>query len=361
MSTTTTTSTVPQSVTLESKPSVPAVFNYWNSEEPPQAAEVTAVFEGHHPGLVSVPSRVLDVRQHDPSSFNLDDNAFQILYHASSLLPPQAQSIPDFHDFPLMRSVYWPELASLLKSRLGVRSAIAINTTVRDITLANAKTKSADNPRANPKQSLHPFHTVHGDYTPAGARGHLRAMLPAFFEDNECVGTTAEERSEFFRLRDEIIAAENEGVKADGVDDHWQWSGSNYQGPRWAMLSVWRPMETVHRDPLAVMDPNSFFNGKRKKPYASLVRAYKARPGFEESYMSANLLPLAPIEGNEYTWYYLSEQKPEEVYALKLFDSEAHKEGSRVAACLPHSAFALPDQDNKPPRKSVEIRMLVIW
>lgn len=365
MSTTTTTkltSHYPDSFTIGDNDSVSATFNYWNSDTSPKAAEVVEVFEGRSAHLKSVRCRVIDIRQHDPSSFNIDSHAFQILHNKSSLLPPQSSSIPDFHDAPLMKSTYWPELISLIKSQLGVRSAAAINTTVRDIVLTEDIGIKADNPRANPRQSFHPFHIVHGDYTASGARGHMRAMLPTFFDDLEYTDvTTLEERSEFFRLRSEIIAAENEAINAEGVEDQWQWSGQNYQGPRWAMLSVWRPMETVLRDPLAVLDIKSFTSGEREKPYAELIRPYKARPGFDPNYMSATLLPLAPEKGQEHTWYYLSEQKPEEVYALKLFDSEAHKQGSQVAECLPHSAFALPDQDDKPVRRSVEIRMMVIW
>ena len=142
-------------------------------------------------------------------------------------------------------------------------------------------------------------------------------------------GTTERERDEFFKLRDKIVAAEEEGMKQEGVRDQWKWSGKNYNGPRWAMLSVWRPLETVHRDPLAVMDPKSLFKNEGKRPYVPFERIYKDRPGFEEGYRSQNLMPIAPEEDNGYKWYYISEQRPEEVYTLKLFDSEAHKEDSK--------------------------------
>lgn len=365
MSTTTTTTLTinePDLVTLKNNDSILADFNYWNSESLPKAAEIKEIFGGRSTSLASIPCRVLNIRQHSPSSFNINDHAFQILNHKSSLLPPQSSSVPDFHDDALVKSAYWPELFSLVKSQLGVRAAAAINTTVRDILFSDDPNFKAENPRANPKQSINPFHVVHCDYTAPGARMHMRAMLPTFFEDNEYADTVAtEERAEFLRLRDEIITAENEGMKAEGEEDLGQWSGGNYKGPRWAMLSIWRPMEQVFRDPLAVMDARRFFDDKRGKRYAEFVRNYRDRPGFQNNYTSVNMLPLAPQKGQEHTWYYLGEQKPEEVYALKLFDSEAHKQGSKVAECLPHSAFALPNQSDKPLRRSVEIRMMVIW
>jgi hypothetical protein len=276
--------------------------------------------------------------------------------------------VPDFHDSTLVQSQYWPELIALLKAQLGVRSAAAINTTVRDIGPPQEKDDQLNpsNPRANPKQSFSPFFIVHGDYTPAGARCHLRAMQPTFFEDTGSLdGTTAEERDEFYRLREEILAAEEKAMEEEGVRDHdqWKWSGANYRGPRWAMLSVWRPLETVRRDPLAVMDPRSLCNDL----CVPLQRMYRARPGFVDEYLSENLFPLSPAtgEGKAHRWYYISDQTPDEVWALKLFDSEAQKkgkgEGTKVAACAAHSAFSLQGQDREKPRRSAEVRVMVVW
>ncbi|KAK4939204.1 hypothetical protein LTR10_020503 [Elasticomyces elasticus] len=359
MSNTKTETTAPPSVILKNDKSFHAAFNYWGKTSSPEIAELHPMFSGTSPNLKTVECTVTDIRAHGPSTFNLSDHAFQILQHSSSLLPPQSKSIPDFHDDSIMKSTYWPEIISLLKSQLGLRSAAAINTTVRDVSEIK-KEMSSSNPRGDPKQKFFPFTFVHGDYTPPGGRGHMRAMLPTFFEDNgNAIGTTPEDQDEFQRLREEILAAEQEAMKEEGVSDPWQWSGKNYNGPRWGMLSVWRPLEIVHRDPLAVMDPKSLFEGV-EKPYVALKRPYKDRPGFEKEYFSENLLPVAP-EGTEHRWYWISEQTPEEVYALKLFDSEAHKQGSRVAPCAAHSAFRLPGQENQEARKSAEIRVMVIW
>lgn len=363
--TTTLTSTVP-AITVEYDGDVPATFNYWGIEDLPEVSEIQKIFNGSSPHLRSVPTTVRDIRRYGLSHFTLNAHAFQVLQHSSSLLPPQSPTVQDFHDADLMRSTYWPELTSLLKTQLGVRAAVAINTTVRDIPADGEKQLNPNNPRADPKTSFHPFFVVHGDYTPAGGRGHMRAILPSFFEDNDCqASTSAEEREQFWRLRGEILRAEDAAMAAEGVTDQWRWSGRNYAGPRWAMLSVWRPLETVRRDPLAVMDPASLFNGKsagRRLPYASFERMYRQRPGFEEEYKSENMLPIAPRDGTQqHQWYYIRDQKAEEVLALKLFDSEAHKEGSSVAPCLPHSAFALPEQDDMPLRRSAEVRVMVIW
>lgn len=341
----------------------PAHFNYWDSEDLPTTSGLYDITNGSSPQLRSVQTQVQDIRSIGISQFGLDTHGFQVLQHASSLLPPLATSVADFSDQELMKATYWPELIALLKDHLGIRAAAPINTTVREMAPKSTKPPDPDNPRADPKATMEPFFSVRGDYTAAGARSHLRAMLPSFFEDNGCVvSTTTEERATFLHLRDEILQAENEAMAAESIQDQWIWSRKNYIGPRWAILSVWRPLEIVHCDPLAVMDPRTLFDGTRDKPYAPLARMYKHRPGFEAAYMSENMLPLAPKPGRQHRWwYYISEQRPEEVYALKLFDNEGYREGSNVAPCAAHSAFALEGQETKPLRKSAEVRMMVIW
>ncbi len=364
-------STSSSATTTQPAATVRAAFNYWGSATSlPELADLHGIFTGSSPQLKSVSCVVEDIRSHGLSSFDLSHHGFQVLRSASSLLPPQSPSIPDFHDQTLMSSAYWPEVVALVKSQLGVQSAVAINTTVRDVeTETAAKKMPTGNPRANPTQSFYPFFVVHGDYTPAGARAHMRALSSDFFEANHMAGTTSrQERDTFFRLRDEILAAEDEAMKEAGTHDQWAWSGDNYAGPRWAILSVWRPLETVRRDPLAVMDPSTLF---RKgvvdgPPYAPFKRMYRDRPGFQKEYQSENMLPIAPKtdDGNLHQWYYISEQRPDEVYALKLFDSEAqrkHEDGKLVAECAAHSAFHLPGQESKPVRRSVEVRVMVIW
>lgn len=171
MSTTTTTESVATpSVALKKANSAQASFNYWGTDALPQVSDIHDIFGGTSSSLRGVSCTVSDIRPHGLRSFNLSTHAFQILQHSSALLPPQSTSVPDFHDSSLITSTYWPELISLLKSQLAVRSAVAINTTVRDVGNTASRDFNSANPRANPKQSFNPFFLVHGDYTPAGAR-----------------------------------------------------------------------------------------------------------------------------------------------------------------------------------------------
>ena len=364
MSTTTTTTEAPPSSSfgLKEEERVATAFNYWGSTAEPEASEVIRIFSGRSSETRSVPCSVTDIRPLGLSSFNLTTHGFQVLKHSSAILPPQSEAIPDFHDTALVNSTYWPEVVAMLKSHLGVRSAAVVNIIVRDVEETRDDDFDPKNPRKFAGTSFQPFFVVHGDYTAAGARAHFRALVPTFFEDTGSMGgTTDAERKEFLGLREEIIAAEEAAMEAEGVTDQWDWSGKNYRGPRWGYLSVWRAMETVHRDPLGVMDPRSLFRPEVEKPYIGLQRTYADRPGFQSGFKSENPLIVAPENGDAHKWYWISQQKAEEVFALKLFDSEAHKEGSEVAPFAAHSAFCLPDQEGQKARKSCEVRVMIIW
>ena len=74
---------------------------------------------------------------------------------------------------------------------------------------------------------------MHIDYSPDGARQILRNV-----------------RSDVREGAKDIIEAEDKAV-AEGKDV------SDYEGRRYGMFSVWRPLKKVLRDPVAVCDPNS--------------------------------------------------------------------------------------------------------
>lgn len=91
-----------------------------------------------------------------------------------------------------------------------------------------------------------------------------------------------------------------------------------------------------------------------------LPRVYRNRPGFVPQYKSGNLIPRGPKGGEGHRWYWLPDQKVDEVLAIKLFDSESQKKGGPVFGA-PHSAFELEGMSDFPPRRSAELRAIVIW
>ncbi|KAI1377191.1 GA4 desaturase [Hypoxylon crocopeplum] len=373
--------TVTETKNLEpSKTPLHAVFNYYSLPTTP-AIDDLSILNGTSPNITSCSVPVADLRSLSPSlsDFNHASHGFQILHQP---LPIDA-SHDSVHNPSTLVSQYYPSITSLLKEQLGVRSAVVINSTLRDIPAPDLSTFDPENPRPTTgSRSLSPFFIAHSDYTPAAARAHLRAMTPAWFAETGTGdgSTSAEERDLFLRLRDEIIEAEDRAVRAAGLeprDDHtassteggggdaerkgghWAWDGKAYAGPRYAMFSIWRPWETVRRDPLAVLVGGAEPNGP---PYVPLPRTYRNRPGCVSEYYNENVLVRPPTPDNGHVWGYLSEQTPDEVLALKFYDSEALQAGGEsVRLMCPHSAFRTGDMEDGPVRRSCELRVWCIW
>ncbi len=196
MSTTTIATEPPASYSLaaEGRDALTTHFNYWGTTTEPVEAEIFQIFTGTSTALRAVQSSVTDIRPLGLSSFNLSTHGFQVLRHSSAILPPQADSVPDFQDAALVNGTYWPELVSMLKSQLGVRSAVAVGSTIRDVQEADAEEFDVKQPRRMLGKSFQPFFIVHGDYTPPGARAHFRAVVPTYFQEVESMEGTDRRR-----------------------------------------------------------------------------------------------------------------------------------------------------------------------
>ncbi|KAI2625781.1 hypothetical protein GGR54DRAFT_637558 [Hypoxylon sp. NC1633] len=97
-------------------------------------------------------------------------------------------------------------------------------------------------------------------------------------------------------------------------------------------------------------------------PYVPLPRYYRDRPGCVARYYSENVLVRPPTEDRGHVWGYVGAQRPDEVLALKFYDSEALRRGDgSVRVMCPHSAFRLPGLEDEPARRSCELRVWCIW
>ncbi|KAK2729451.1 methyltransferase CmcJ [Colletotrichum kahawae] len=109
------------------------------------------------------------------------------------------------------------------------------------------------------------------------------------------------------------------------------------------LINVWRPIENTVQDfPLACCDSSSILDD-------DLIECDHVRRKFKGSNLYAH-----HREGHK--WYYLGEQRPDEVLLIKMFDSDSNVSAQRC----PHVSFRHPSapQDAKP-RKSIEVRALV--
>jgi|SRR5690242_3491863 len=116
---------------------------------------------------------------------------------------------------------------------------------------------------------------------------------------------------------------------------------------RYAYLGAWRPLETVHKDPLAVCDattvPDSDYR-LRLREFGSGVK-------------SGNYVMCHAKAEQQHRWYYMSEMTPEELVVFKGYDSDQSQPGWRC----PHTAFKLPDCEHESSRKSIEARIVCFW
>ena len=180
--------------------------------------------------------------------------------------------------------------------------------------------------------TLEPVRGAHCDYTLEGLKGVIRHTRP------------------------DITEAAREVLEAQ---DRAEATGQSYDGPRFAAYSIWRPLETVQRDPLALcdatsMDPDDLVPLQYRVPCPDtgsggtlILNAYSAKPAKEPE---------------RQRWFWLPKQTPEEVWIIKLADSEAEVSGGKVAGAVAHCSPAMDTQGtDPPPRESMEVRVACFW
>ena len=108
--------------------------------------------------------------------------------------------------------------------------------------------------------------------------------------------------------------------------------------------NVWRPIaHAVHHRPLALADWRTL-----APDGAELVPVKYVYPDREGATFSVRFRAA-------HAWWYLSEQRPDEVTLIKCYDSETDR-----ARLTPHSAFADASSPAEAPhRESIEVRALV--
>ena len=103
---------------------------------------------------------------------------------------------------------------------------------------------------------------------------------------------------------------------------------------------VWRPIATIRKDPIAVMDANSIAD-------SDLI-------GAALQYPTHNGETWAVRPNPAHKWYFKRNLSPAEVLLIKCFDSN-----TSVARRVPHSAFEDADEKDQDSLQSVEVRCLV--
>ena len=182
--------------------------------------------------------------------------------------------------------------------------------------------------KQNAESSLEPARPVHVDYTSDGLRRTARYCR--------------HDITETFR---EVLEAEDARARGEDVSV-----------PRYAAYSVWRPIKTVKRDPLAVCDCRTLDKSELARDDYRAISDVKPEGEYILDYWA--LLP--PKEKEKLKYYWLPEQQPDEVLVLKFADTKAD-EDPNIAMCCAHGAAEIPGTEDEEPRMSIECRVIAFW
>jgi hypothetical protein len=280
----------PQPVNSEHNPKhhVATTLNYW--ADPGDGLPPTPIYIGK--GRISNerphrahPFTITDITG-DEDSYTLDSHGFQYCRHASR------ESA--FTDERAIQTTYYAECAQLLRDITGASRVHIFNHKVRrgptqwhHLGLKNLANRG-------------PVTRTHVDQSYAGAELRLRWEFPAGGEADELVKR------------------------------------------RYQIINVWRPIETVLKDPIAVAGAGSV-------PDKDLVGAVMVEDDFEGESWVVRYNPA-------HEWYYKHRMTPGDVLLIKCFDSDAS-----VARRALHSAFEDPAYRDEVSRQSIEVRCLVCY
>ncbi|KAL3457423.1 hypothetical protein BJX64DRAFT_295925 [Aspergillus heterothallicus] len=221
------------------------------------------------------PILIRDIRgQEETEQFTLDRNGFQYI---EDLVPEYNED----WDEKRIERFFLPSTEDLVARLTGATKVLVYKHRVR----------------CHATGPCSPAHIVHADFTPVGAMQQLKTLIPP------------SEHEQLVQSKTRILA-----------------------------LNIWRPLQTVTRDPLALCDWASI------DPEEDIIPSrFVAADGWLEVAKVAH--------SSRHSWWYCSFQSPEEVVVFKQFDSATGERGSSVV----HSAFVDSEFVEEEPRRSLEV------
>lgn len=121
----------------------------------------------------------------------------------------------------------------------------------------------------------------------------------------------------------------------------------------WTFLNMWRPLQTVKRDALALLDTRSvssddIYRNTHERDEGIVV---------ESCFLGSGLKPEEPDNMSKHKWYFMHEQKPNEIALFKMFDARP----GATSSGTPHTAVHIPGSEDEPARRSIEMRAIVLY
>ncbi len=211
----------------------------------------------------------------------IDRNGFVLVHEPSK--------VKDFYDPEEIKRVYYPEMEALVKRLTGAEKVLVWGEMVR-----------TDKPQT-------------GD-----------GRLPAY-------GAHVDYGDRTVRETTEILLGKEEAAK--------------WLKRRYFLINLWRPIKTIERAPLAVVDASTVDKGDLND---SEVKGGLNDPNHRSLY--GFNLQYSP----RHRWYYAPRMRPDEILAFKLFNSDPGR-----VQLTGHTAFSDPTSPkDAAPRESVEVRTI---
>lgn len=146
------------------------------------------------------------------------------------------------------------------------------------------------------------------------------------------------------------------GAKALEAED-LKAAGHEVRVPRYASYSVWRPLKTVKRDPISVLDWRSVNKATDIQKTENRIPSEINASG---DYIIEAYTAVPPPHPEKHRWYWAPEQRPDEVLIIKFADSAAEENEDVAEACVHVSPQILGTEDEEC-RESVECRVYAFW
>jgi GA4 desaturase len=125
---------------------------------------------------------------------------------------------------------------------------------------------------------------------------------------------------------------------------------------RYAAYSVWRPLQAVKRDPLAVAD------WRTVDPNTLQAIEYRATSNVLEAgeYMLEQMTQTPGAKNTRQRWYCKTKQDTDDVLILKFADTATEQDANIAVTCV-HCSPVVHGTQHEEPRMSVEARVMAFW
>ncbi|KAH9815251.1 hypothetical protein DFH28DRAFT_969139 [Melampsora americana] len=229
------------------------------------------------------------------------ENEFKLDVHGFSYEKDKVIGLDECKNDQEYDKLLRPAAEKLVKKITNADAVYAFNSRIRDKTLLSDVVNG---------DSRAPVPSVHSDFSPEGAKEAVEKAI----------------------ARRGLMTKEAEEFKALAEDEN----------SRVVIIHLWRPLQVVKRDPLALCDWRSV--DIEHDPHA-----YRPRGPGQCACMQWRFNP-------KNKWYYLSQQKPEEVALFVQYDSAA-----KGHMTLPHASVEDSTAEASAARKSVEVRVIAVF